>query len=107
MILIRILSLFVLYFKEVVVANLELARLVLWKPHVITPALVKIPLDIKSDHGIFLLGSMITLTPGTLLIDVSIDRKFVYVHITHTSDPQSVVDFIKTKFEKKLLEIGC
>lgn len=107
MILIRVALLFFYFLKEVVLANLQIARFVLWKPSRIQPAIIKVPLDIKTDRGIFLLSSMITLTPGTLSLDVSEDRKFLYVHVTHTMNPSEVVASIKQGFEKKLMEAGC
>jgi len=107
MIFIRAVLLFGIFIKEVFLANLQIAQLVLWKPSRVQPALIKIPLDIKSDRGIFILSSMITLTPGTLSLEVSADHKFLYVHVTHTRNPSGVVASIKNTFEKKLMELGC
>lgn len=107
MIFIRSVFLFFYFLKEVVVANLQIAQLIVWRPSRIQPALIKIPLDIQTDRGIFLLASMITLTPGTLSLEVSKDRKHLFVHVTHTMDPASVVVNIKNNFEKKLMELGC
>ncbi len=107
MILIRIVSLFFYFLKEVVVANLQIAVLVLFRPKSLRPALIKVPLDLSSDRGIFLLSSMITLTPGTLSLETSQDRKFLFVHVTHTENPQGVVQSIKDGFERRLREVGC
>lgn len=107
MILIRIIFLLCFFIKEVILANLQIAQLVLWRPSRIQPAIIKIPLDIKTDRGIFLLSSMITLTPGTLSLDVSEDRKYLYVHVTHTRNSGEVISNIKQGFEKKLMEVGC
>lgn len=107
MIVIRIVLLFFYFLKEVVIANLQIAQLIFWNPKSIKPALIKVPLDVQTDRGIFLLSSMITLTPGTLSIEVTDDRKSLFVHVTHTDDPESVVQSIKAGFEKKLLEVGC
>jgi len=107
MIFLKSCSLLIYFLKEVLVANLQIAQLVLWKPSRVQPALIKVPLDVKTDRGIFLLSSMITLTPGTLSLEVSRDRRYLYVHVTHTTDPEGVVASIKSGFEKKLLEVGC
>lgn len=107
MILIRAILIFFFFLKEVVLANLQIAQFVLWKPSRIRPAIIKVPLDIKTDRGIFLLSSMVTLTPGTLSLDVSEDRKFLYVHVTHTVNPSEVIESIKRGFEKRLMEVGC
>lgn len=107
MILLRILLLICFFLRKVISANLEIAMLVLWKPSRVRPAIIKVPLDIKTNRGIFLLSSMVTLTPGTLSLDVSEDRKYLYVHVTHTEEPELVVKNIKEDFEEKLMEVGC
>lgn len=107
MILIRIILLIGYFLKEVVVANLQIAQLIFTKTEKLQPAIVKIPLELKTDRGLFLLSSMITLTPGTLSLEVSADRQSLYVHVTHTTDPEGVVQQIKNGFEKKLLGVGC
>ncbi len=107
MILVRGFLLFCFFIKEVIKANLQIAQLILWKPSRVQPALIKVPLDIKTDRGIFLLSSMITLTPGTLTLDVSEDRRYLYVHVTHTMNPEEVISGIKQGFEKKLMGVGC
>lgn len=107
MILLKSVFLFFYFLKEVVLANVQIAQLVLWRPSRIQPALIKVPLEIQTDRGLFLLASMITLTPGTLSLDVSEDRKFLYVHVTHTEDPERVITGIKHGFERKLMEVGC
>ncbi|RYG48113.1 MAG: Na+/H+ antiporter subunit E, partial [Chitinophagaceae bacterium] len=51
------------------------------------------------------LASLISLTPGTLVIDVSEDRKVMYVHGMYLADREKFVDSIKTGLEKPLLNI--
>ena len=55
------------------------------------PGIVKIPLDLETDVEITLLASLITLTPGTLSLDVSKDKKVLYVHSMYVYDK---ADFI-------------
>ncbi len=107
MIIARIISLLLFFLKEVVLANLQIARLVFWNPLKIKPAFIEVPLDIKSDYGIFFLSSMITLTPGTLSIEVSKEKTILFVHVTHAEDPEAVVRSIKNGFERRLREVGC
>ncbi|WP_158320343.1 Na+/H+ antiporter subunit E [Pseudobdellovibrio exovorus] len=103
----RIVLLIGYFLKEVFVANVQIAKLVFKKPKYIHPAIIKVPLDIKTERGLLLLSSMITLTPGTLSLDISSDRKHLYVHVTHTTSPEVVVAQIKSGFERKLMEVGC
>jgi multicomponent Na+:H+ antiporter subunit E len=70
-----------------------------------TPAIVAIPLDIDSDGEITLLANMITLTPGTLSLDVSDDRRFLYVHGMHIKDIEAFKQEIKGGFEVIVREV--
>jgi len=71
------------------------------------PAVVAVPLDAETDFEITLLANFITLTPGTLSIDVSKDRKTLYVHEVYVEggDTDKVRNQIKNGFEKKILKI--
>jgi len=64
-----------------------------------------VPLTIKSDLGITFLANMISLTPGTLSLDVSNDKKVLYVHSMYITDRDEFINGIKNGFEKRILEI--
>jgi len=97
---------FVLYFvKELVKANLEVAWEVMTPKLNMTPGIVKVPLTVQSDVGITLLANLITLTPGTLSLDVSNDKKVLYVHAMYIKDKEEFIAGIKNGFEKRILEI--
>jgi multicomponent Na+:H+ antiporter subunit E len=66
---------------------------------------VKVPLDAKTNMEISILSNIISLTPGTLIMDVSDDKKVVYVHVMHLVDKDDFIKEIKLKFEKPLLEL--
>jgi multicomponent Na+:H+ antiporter subunit E len=51
-----------------------------------------------------MLANMITLTPGTMSLDVSDDRKVLYVHGMHVYELEAFRDGIKEGFEKKVRE---
>lgn len=90
---------------ELVLANLRVALDVSTPRHRMMPAVIAIPLDAKSDAEITLLANMITLTPGTLSLDVSADRKTLYIHALYVKDCDAVRRDIKNGFEKRLLEV--
>jgi len=95
-----------LYFlRELVTANLRIAYDILTPRYYMTPSIVAVPLDAKTDVEITLLANLITLTPGTLSMDVSDDRKTLYVHAMYGQDPQALRDEIKNGFERRLLEV--
>jgi multicomponent K+:H+ antiporter subunit E len=69
------------------------------------PAWIVIPLDIVDHYAIVTLGSMITLTPGTVTSKVAADRRKLLVHVVDTADPAAEVRRIKERYEKPLKEI--
>ncbi|MFP2769227.1 Na+/H+ antiporter subunit E [Oceanisphaera sp. KMM 10153] len=75
---------FVLFFIwDLVKANARVAHDVLTPTHLMRPGVIAIPLDLKDDAGISLFANLITVTPGSLTLDVSSDRKVLYVHMMY------------------------
>ena len=66
------------------------------------PAIVAVPLTVKSDAEITLLANLITLTPGTLSIDVSDDRSVLYVHVLMLEDRAALLAGIASGFEARI-----
>lgn len=97
---------FMLFFLyELLKANIQVAYDVITPKFYMKPGIVKIPLDAKTDLEITLLANLITLTPGTLALDVSDDKQVLYVHAMYINDKDEFIRGIKKGFEKKLLEI--
>jgi len=100
----RILSLALLFLYELMLSAFRVAVLVL-KPRIdVKPGIIAYPLKVDRDLEITLLANMITLTPGTLSVDVSHDRRFLYVHALDCSDPEAIKEGIANGFERKILE---
>ena len=97
---------FVLYFfYQLIKANIEVAIEVSRPRFKMKPGIVAIPLDITSDFEITMLANVISLTPGSLSIDVSDDKKTLYVHSMNITDREQFIRHIKGGFEKRLLKI--
>ena len=97
---------FVIFFLwEVILSNIRLTITILSPQMKLRPAVVAVPLDLKSDIGIVILSHMITLTPGTLSLDISSNRHTIYVHVYDLDDPDKFIDRIKSKFERRVREI--
>ncbi|MFN8559295.1 MAG: Na+/H+ antiporter subunit E [Dehalococcoidia bacterium] len=97
-----------LYFLwELTLANLRVAYDVLTPRHHMRPGVVAIPLDARSDGEITLLASMITLTPGSFALDVSANRRTLYVHAMYIDggDLDLFRRRLKHGFERRLLEV--
>jgi len=90
--------------KEIIKANIMVARIVLQPKIDIKPGIIAVPIDSKTDLGITAIANTITLTPGTLTIDVSDDKSILYVHAIDATDPEGVAQSIKDDLEKYTME---
>ena len=88
---------------ELVLANLRLAREVLRLRIRVRPGIVAIPLEAKTDPEITLLASLITLTPGTVALELSADRSTLYIHSVDVGDADAIRHEIKARFERLVL----
>lgn len=97
---------FVLFFLwELTKANFRMLVIVLSRNPAIRPAVVAIPLDARTNTEITLLANLITLTPGSLYLDVSQDRCVMYVHTMFVDDLDTFRYRIKRGFERRVMEI--
>ncbi len=100
----RSLVLLLVFLREVVLSALQVAWYVLQPSLTIQPAVIEYPLHVQTDREITVLANMISLTPGTLSMDVAPDRSAIYVHAisVSTDDGQDVIDDIKGSLEKHI-----
>ena len=103
----RIVSLAALFLYELVVSAVRVAIVVMRpdRSKAVRPAIIAVPLTVKSDAEITLLANMITLTPGTLSVDVAADKSVLYVHALNMADKQGMIADITNGFEKKIQEV--
>jgi multicomponent K+:H+ antiporter subunit E len=91
---------------DVLVANFQVARIVLFMPKgKIQSNWVTVPLDLQSPEAICLLAGTITMTPGTLTADMSACGRALLIHSLHAPDPAAVRDDIKARYETRLKRI--
>lgn len=93
------------FLVELVLANLRMARDVLSPRPGISPGVVAIPLDEATDVQLTALANFITLTPGTLALDISHDRKVLYVHGMYVADVEALRRDTKEGFERRIKEL--
>jgi multicomponent Na+:H+ antiporter subunit E len=98
----RAVVLAVFFARELVVANLRVALDVLRPMEHLRPAVVAIPLDITSDAEILLLSMLINITPGSVTVDLSEDRKTLYVHVMHVESAEQSRHDVKVGFERRV-----
>ncbi|MBW4706633.1 Na+/H+ antiporter subunit E [Roseobacter sp. YSTF-M11] len=91
---------------DILVANVQVAWIVLTVPNAkLKPAWIVVPLELRQPEAITVLAGTITLTPGTVSADLSNEGHSLLVHVLHTSDADAVREDIKTRYERRLLEI--
>jgi multicomponent Na+:H+ antiporter subunit E len=103
----KALGLLFYFLKELFIASLIVAWDVITPRSRIESGVIALPLDAKTDLEITILASLISLTPGTLSLDVSEDKRFLYVHAVYIKqgDVEALKRQLKNGFERKLLEI--
>jgi len=101
----RAIGLLFYFLWELVLSCVRVAWDVLSPNPKFRPGIVGVPLDAETDEEITLLACLITLTPGTLSLDVSADKKTLYVHAMRVEDPEAFRRGIKDGFERRVLEL--
>ena len=90
---------------ELVRANLRLALDVATPRFHMKPGIIAVPLDVDSDAEILLLTMLINLTPGSVALDVSDDRRVMFVHVMYIETPDAARAEIKQVFERRVLQL--
>lgn len=92
---------------SLVVASLRIAFDIITPGHHMNPGIVAVPLSVTTDEEISLLSSLISLTPGTLSLDVSQDRRILFVHVMYIDrgDVDAVRRKIKWNWERRVMEL--
>lgn len=103
----RVLAGFLLYFVwELFVANIRVAVVVLTPGRLrISPGVVAVPLQVRGDVQVSMLANLLTLTPGTLSLDISEDERVLYVHGLWAADPDEVRRETHEGFERRIQEL--
>jgi multicomponent Na+:H+ antiporter subunit E len=102
---IAIIKLILLFLWELVLANVDMAKIVLSPKLNIEPGIIAIPTKLKTDWEVTLLASLISLTPGTVSMYFSEDGKTIYVHSIHVPDKEAMIKQIRNTFERAIMEV--
>jgi len=73
--------------------------------HISRPGIIGLPLDARTDAEIMLVANLISLTPGTLSLDLSDDKRVLYVHVMFLDDIDATRQQIKRGLEKRVLGV--
>jgi len=100
----RILRLFVYFIRQLIISNFRVLWDIITPRHRSRPGIISVDLDAETDLEILLVANLISLTPGTLSLDISDDRKQLYVHVMYLDDVNVAQADIKNGLEKRVLE---
>jgi multicomponent Na+:H+ antiporter subunit E len=96
---------FLLYFiEELIKANIKVAIDIITPTFLGKPGVIALELDAKTNLEITLVANVISLTPGTLSLDVSADKKILFVHAMYLIDEDEVRVELKN-LEQRLLKV--
>jgi multicomponent Na+:H+ antiporter subunit E len=101
----RIVRLVLFFLYDLIMSSFRVAYDVLTPEDKSNPAILHMPLDVKSDIEILLVTNLISLTPGTLSLDVTPDRKTLIVHAMFADDPDAVIESLKSGMERMVKEV--
>jgi multicomponent Na+:H+ antiporter subunit E len=101
----RVFGLVAYFAWELIKANLKLAIDVATPRYHMKPGIIALPLDATRDAEILLLSMLINTTPGSVALDVSPDRKTLYVHVMYMDTPDAARKEIKEGFERRVLGV--
>lgn len=103
----QVVSFALFYVRELILANLRVAYDVITPPYYMRPGVIAVPLDATTDSQIMLLANLITLTPGSLSVDLSPDHRTLYVHVMYIDEENidAVRHKIKNNLERRVLQV--
>jgi len=101
----RVIGLGAYFFWQLVKANVRLALDVVTPDYHMKPGIIALPLDATTNGEILLLSMLINTTPGSVALDVSPDRKILYVHVMYMDTPDAARAEIKNGFERRVLGV--
>jgi multicomponent K+:H+ antiporter subunit E len=101
----KIMAYILVLFWDITVANLTVARLILDPTRKLRPAFIDLPLHLCNDFAIVVLANTISLTPGTVSVDLSLDRRSLLIHALDVEDENELIARIKHRYERPLQEI--
>jgi len=90
---------------ELYIACFQVLRLVLSPKLNLKPGIIRMKVDLPTDFQLVFLASLINLTPGTLTLEVSQNKKTLYIHALNINDAEKIVSDISKSFEDGIREV--
>ncbi|MDQ0229782.1 Na+/H+ antiporter subunit E [Metabacillus malikii] len=104
--IIAIIRLLFIFCIELIKSNISVLKVILSPKLSMKPGIFALETELERDWEITVLSNLITLTPGTLVLDVSADKKTLYIHAMDIDDVEQAKRDIKETFEKAIKEVS-
>ncbi|CAH0344618.1 Na+/H+ antiporter subunit E [Bacillus sp. CECT 9360] len=101
-----VVKLILIFTRELILSNISVLKVILRPKLDIRPGIFALETELEKDWEITILANLITLTPGTLVVDVSPDNKTLYIHAMDIADKEEAIQDIKGSFEKAIMEVS-
>lgn len=97
---------FILYFiYDMIRANIEVTREIITPKLNMAPGIIAYRHSFRTDFEITMFTNMVALTPGTMVLKISEDKKILYIHSLYLKDKEKFIEKMKNGLERKLIEI--
>lgn len=100
-----VVKLLILFMRELIMSNVAVIGQILSPKLHMRPGIFALAIDLRTDWEITLLVNLLNLTPGTLTLEISPNRRTLYIHAMDINSVDNVVHQIKWKFEKAIMEV--
>lgn len=96
---------FIFYIKEIIISNIRVAYDVLTPTHLMRPEIVTVSTTDMSDRQLLALANLITMTPGTLSVDISENREKLFIHAMYVKDPEAFSAELERSFVRRIRRV--
>ncbi|MBX3042025.1 MAG: Na+/H+ antiporter subunit E [Bdellovibrionaceae bacterium] len=101
----RLLHFLGFYIGNILQANVRLAMDVLRPQMRLRPGFIKVSLTVETDLEILMYANLETMTPGTVVLDVSPDREFLFIHSMYVSENDEERERTGQELQRHVLEV--
>lgn len=95
-----------IFLKELILSNIAVVKIVLSPKLQMKPGIFAFETDLEKNWEITILSNLITLTPGTFVMEISHDNKILYIHSINIDDMEQAKNDIRNSFEKAIKEVS-
>lgn len=103
--LIAVIKLLLIFIRELVVSGILVMKQVLRPKINITPGIFKLETKLIGDLEITILSLLITLTPGSVVLEVMPEESLCYIHVMDIPESRDAVLNATESFEKAIMEV--